>query len=268
MLPPDLIPPLIECAPADGLWHNEDVTIACIASDAESGLADPADASFNLTTSVPSGTETDNAATGSRVVCDANDNCATAGPVFGNKVDKKAPEINIVQPVSSTYTHSATLVLEYSVTDGGSGVAAVTATIDGSAILEGNDLQSGQAINLLTALPLGPHTFAVDASDNVDNASPTESVTFTIIATPQSIMNAIEQLKESGAINNRIARSLLVKLGNAQKMWNSDQCGPAENIYQAFINEVQAQSEKKIEVEAAEILIADAVYLIEHCTGQ
>ena len=74
------------------------MSIACTASDGGSGLADPADASFSLTTSVPAGSEDANASTGSREVCDQAGNCTTAGPIIGNKIDKKAPAISIVRP--------------------------------------------------------------------------------------------------------------------------------------------------------------------------
>ncbi|HVM15967.1 MAG TPA: hypothetical protein VM290_00095, partial [Gaiellaceae bacterium] len=84
--PQDTDAPEISCdAPPTG-WQAADVAIACAASDAGSGLADAADASFTLTTSVPAGDETAGAATGSREVCDAAGNCATAGPFAGLKV--------------------------------------------------------------------------------------------------------------------------------------------------------------------------------------
>jgi hypothetical protein len=66
-------------------------TIACTASDTESGLANPADASFALTTAVAAGEETADALTDSRQICDVAGNCATAGPIGGNKIDLKAP---------------------------------------------------------------------------------------------------------------------------------------------------------------------------------
>src|SRR5439155_18739517 len=58
--------PTVLCGSTDGLWHASDVSIACNASDGGSGLANAAAASFNLSTSVPNGTETANAATTSR----------------------------------------------------------------------------------------------------------------------------------------------------------------------------------------------------------
>ena len=64
----------------------------------------PADASFVLTTSVANGVETANASTDSRVVCDVAGNCATAGPIAGNKIDRKAPVITLVTPADgATY---------------------------------------------------------------------------------------------------------------------------------------------------------------------
>jgi len=64
---------------------------------------------------------------------------------------------------------------------------------------------------------------------------------------------------------SRSVNSLLAKLSNAAKKFNSGDCMTAKNIYQAFINEVQAQTGKGISEAAAAILIADAEYLIANC---
>ena len=87
--------PAITCGAADGAWHAANVSIACTAVDAGSGLADAADAAFTLSTSVPAGTENGNASTGTRQVCDAAGNCATGGAIAGNKVDRKAPALSL-----------------------------------------------------------------------------------------------------------------------------------------------------------------------------
>ena len=262
---PDTEPPVITCDAADGVWHPSDVVIHCTAADAGSGLANSADSAFDLSTSVPAGTETANALTSTREVCDAVGNCATAGPIGGNKVDKKAPEIVIVQPAPTEYTHSGSLVLDYSVTDGGSGVATMTPTMNGDTMLAGAGLPSGRAVLLLTGLPLGDHTFAVNADDHVGNVSPTESVTFSIVVTPESLIEAITIFEGLGDIQSTLVQSLLAKLGNAAEKFNSGECIPAQNLYRAFINEVQAQTGKAITAFAAEILIADAEYLIANC---
>jgi len=42
-------------------------------------------------------------------------------------------------------------------------------------------------------------------------------------------------------------------------------CGTAANNYRAFINELQAQLGKGVNADAANLMIADAQYLIAHC---
>jgi beta-glucosidase/6-phospho-beta-glucosidase/beta-galactosidase len=261
----DTAPPTIQCGSADGGWHAVDVSIPCTASDLGSGLANPADASFALWTNVPAGTETAHAQTGTRKVCDRVGNCAVAGPVNGNMIDKKAPAIAIVQPAATDYVHSAILTLDYAVTDGGSGVNQVTPTLDGNAMLAGHWLQSGQAVKLLTELSLGPHTFAIAAGDNVGNRS-TRSVTFTVIATPESIKQDVADFLAAGAIRNRgLARSLLAKLDAAAAARARHNCSAATNIYSALINQLNALSGHGVDPAAATIMMADAQYLIVHC---
>jgi hypothetical protein len=261
----DNVPPQITCATADGQWHATDVSIPCTAVDPLSGLANPADASFNLSTSVPSGTETASALTGSRLVCDVAGNCAIAGPIGGNMVDKKPPVITITTPTATSYPHSTTITLNYGATDGGSGVQSVTATLDGSPTLAGHGLQSGQSINLLTELSLGQHTFVVQAVDNVGNTS-SQSVTFSVVVTPDSIEGDVRQFLASGAITSKdIANALLSELEAAKAARQRKQCGTAANDYQAFINDVLAQTGITINSTASKIMVADARYLIAHC---
>ena len=191
---------------------------------------------------------------------------ASANATTSVYLDTTAPVITITQPAAADYTHSQTLTLNYTVDDGaGSGVKSFTATLDGSPTLNGHGLQSGQVINLLTELSLGPHTFTIDAVDNVGNRS-SRSVTFNIIVTPQSIVDDIDQFVASGDITKHgIAQSLLAKLDAAADARSRGNCKAAGNIYTAFIHEVSAQTGKAITAEAAAIMIADAQYLIAHC---
>ena len=166
-LPEDATPPQVSCAAADGAWHNTDVTIACTASDLGSGLANAADASFHLTTNVPAGTETANAATNSRQVCDVVGNCSTAAPITGNKVDKKAPTIAIASPMAgATYGLNAKVGASYACSDGGSGMTSCTGPV-----------ANGSLVN---TSPRGTKTFAVTAIDTVGNSS-TVSVTYSVV---------------------------------------------------------------------------------------
>jgi hypothetical protein len=158
--------PVLECASPDTAWHPEDVSIACTARDDGSGLANPADAAFSLTTHVPAGEETTSAETDSREVCDAAGNCAAAGPVGGIRVDKKAPAIAVTSPAASAaYPLGAAVMAGYSCADGGSGVATCAGPV-----------ASGAAIDTQSA---GTKTFTVHATDGAGNASAT-SVTYQV----------------------------------------------------------------------------------------
>jgi hypothetical protein len=151
--------PEVACGSADTAWHADDVSILCWAVDFGSG---PLFASEYVSTSVPSGTEDANASTGTHEFCDDVANCATAGPVVGNKVDKKGPSIDIVTPGDgSSHVLNQTVSSDFSCSDGGSGLASCTgpATVDTSSV--------------------GSHGFTVDATDDVGNAS-TETHSYTV----------------------------------------------------------------------------------------
>jgi probable HAF family extracellular repeat protein len=156
--PNDSTPPTVECADPDGTWHATDVSIDCTASDSGSGLADPGDASFSLSTDVAPETENSDAPTGTRKICDVAGNCADAGPIRGNKVDKQAPDITISTPADSDkYSFGQAVAADYACADGGSDVASCVGTV-----LSGNSIDTSS---------LGTKAFKVDATDNVGNQS-------------------------------------------------------------------------------------------------
>jgi hypothetical protein len=183
-------------------------------------------------------------------------------------LDNTPPVITVTQPAAGfAYPHSSTLTLNYNVTDGsGSGVKSVT-----PAVLAGPGsvptLTSGQAINLLTQLPLGSYTFTFGgATDNLGNVRPATTVPFTIIATANSIKADVTQFVGSGAISNaNWSTSLSDKLNQAAAFRSAGDCSDAASVYNAFINEVSAQSGKFVKATAAGIMTSDAQYLIAHC---
>lgn len=162
----DNTPPVTQCAPPDGVWHADNVTINCIASDALSGVVG-ATQNFEPTT-VPAGVETANALTTPHAFCDQPGNCTTAGPIGGNKIDRKAPSIAISIPsLGPSYVINQVVASSFTCADGGSGVA----TCDGPA-------------NVDTA-STGLKTFSVNATDAVLNASAASepySVTYNVCA--------------------------------------------------------------------------------------
>ncbi len=162
----DTSAPGIICGAADGLWHAADVSISCVANDGLSGLANPADASFSLSTAVPAGMETATAATGSRTICDVAGNCANAGPIGGNMIDKKPPSITVAAPAGNTYLLNQAVPSSYSCMDGGSGVATCTGTV-----ANGTNFDTASA---------GAKTFTINSTDKVGNAAPPQTVNYTV----------------------------------------------------------------------------------------
>ena len=164
----DVTAPQVLCAASNDTWRNTDAVIACAASDGESGLASADDASFTLTTSVPSGTETQSASTNSRRVCNTVGECSTAGPLFGNKVDKKPPTISIVSPAANaTYQFNSNVGASYDCFDGGSGVASCQGPIPIASPIDTSST--------------GTKTFTVSASDAVGNPS-TLTASYNVVA--------------------------------------------------------------------------------------
>jgi hypothetical protein len=156
---------VITCEAPDGAWHADNVALACTASDSGSGLANPADASFVLTTSVANGVESANVSTASRVVCDVAGNCATAGPIAGNKIDRKAPVISLITPADgATYKFDKVTNAQYTCADAGAGITACAGTVP-----------NGKPIDTWTK---GVKTFVVTATDGAGNTS-SRTVTYT-----------------------------------------------------------------------------------------
>lgn len=117
----DTVAPTIVCGSPDDAWHPDDVSIACTAQDAGTGLLNPGDAGFSLATNVVADSETANAFTNSRSVCDRAGNCRTAGPLGPISVDKKAPDV-ACQPATFVLGEANAMVYA-GISDSGSGAA-------------------------------------------------------------------------------------------------------------------------------------------------
>jgi hypothetical protein len=158
----DATAPSIVCDADSGAWHAENVSIACSASDAESGLADPGEAQFALTTTVPDGEETDSAETDARQVCDNAGNCATAGPIAGIRVDRAAPRFRFEQSPNGQHGWFVTLPGGASAVAEDVTITSLSCTLDGEA--------SGQ-------VPLaGPGSLRLDFTTNREGRHPIECV--------------------------------------------------------------------------------------------
>jgi len=155
--------PNVDCEDAGDFWHKKDVSIACKASDNISGLRNPTNADFLLSTagteeSIGDGEEGENVSTSSRNVCDKAGNCIKAGPIGGLKIDKKAPVVKITQPsASATYKVGKSIDADYYCADGGSGVDACKGSVG-----------KGSAIDVAS---IGRKAFEVDAKDKAGNTT-------------------------------------------------------------------------------------------------
>ncbi len=219
-------------------WNNTNVTVAWNWADNPGGAG--IDAANCASSSISSGE-------GSLTV---NATCKDLAGNSGSgslavKVDKTAPTVAITSPAVGSYSASGQLELDWSATDGLSGVAAVSAKLDGT------NASKGQVVDLFF-LPLGQHTLLVNAMDNAGNQG-SSSVTFTVAATAGSMAEAIDRLLATGEIDNGgIANSLKAKLGKNANQMN------------AFLNELDAQRGKHVSEQAYGILHAQAVYVIAH----
>ena len=149
------------------------------------------------------------------------------------------------------------LTLDFSAVDEGSGVKSLEAKLDGEVVTD------GQVIDLYT-LALGDHIFEVKAVDNLDSES-SASVTFSITANKDSLIASLRRFYSEGAIDSKgVLNSLIMTI---QQQQTNDKKGTPKsfaNQLRALINELQAQSGIHITTEAADLLIADAQWAIEH----
>jgi hypothetical protein len=113
--------PSVSCDQAPTGWHSSNVFVRCTAEDGGSGLADSADEVFYLSTDLEPGVETNSASTNSRQVCDGVDHCATAGPISGVKVDRRAPDVSC--DAADGAWHGSDVSIICTAEDGGSGLA-------------------------------------------------------------------------------------------------------------------------------------------------
>jgi hypothetical protein len=184
----DTTPPTVVCAAADDQWHAANVSLSCTAGDKAAGLADASDANFSLSTTVADGTEDPSASTGTREVCDRSGNCATAGPIAGNKIDRKAPSITITTPADGALVKTdTTLNADYACEDGGSGVGSCA-----------GDVPVGSAVDTSS----GSHSFTVTASDAAGTVA-TKTVTYATDADGDSVRDTTDNCPEDANADQR-----------------------------------------------------------------
>jgi hypothetical protein len=147
--------------------------------------------------------------------------------------DATKPLVSLVGN-AGTYTVDQTVNITCSINDVMSGVA--TQSCDGA---------NGAAY----ALGLGAHAVSASATDRAGN---TQSVSgsFVVTATTGSICALVQRwVSQAG-----IANSMCVKLSNAQAAFDRGNRNAGDNVLDAFINEVGAQTGKAVAADKAAIL--------------
>ena len=120
-----------------------------------------------------------------------------------------------------------------------------------------------QAVDLRTGA-LSTSTAALPSTDYIGSLA-FESPPITI--TPQSIEADTRAAIASGAISNAgVGTALMSELTQAEAALARGQCVTASNLYQAFVNNVSAQSGKSIAASTASQLIGEAQYLMTSCS--
>jgi hypothetical protein len=91
-------------------------------------------------------------------------------------------------------------------------------------------------------------------------------VQFTVVATPDSLIEAVRRFAAADAITDPgLADALLGQAQVAARAHAAESCRRAANLYGVFIRLTQRHSGRKVDPGAAAILVDDAEYLIAHC---
>ena len=169
-------------------------------------------------------------------------------------IDSIAPVLAISSPAATEYAHTASVQLSFTATDALSGLAGAAATLDGVTAA------NGQTIQLLT-LALGTHIVEVSASDRAGNTSST-GIGFTVVATIDTLIGAVNSFVSAGQIDASVGRNLLVKLQDAKQALSRSSVNAARGKLSDFKSQVSAKSGQGITPSAAQLLIADADYVL------
>jgi len=187
---------------------------------------------------------------------DAAGNSATATTRV-TVVDTVPPTLAIASPQARAYLHSDVVTMSFSATDAGSGLAAgmPTAALDGVAVA------NRQNISMLT-LTLGTHSFVLTGADVAGN-SRSQNITFTVVATIDSTIASVNMFAGQRKIDDsNTVKTLLAKLNDAKQAAQKGNRTAAINKLLEFIDLVRAQSGRHIAPDVAQILVADAQYVI------
>jgi hypothetical protein len=174
-------------------------------------------------------------------------------------LDTTPPAITITSPAAgAVFDTDDVSSIQYGVDDGplGSGVASHSVTFDGA------PATNGQVLDMFFLDP-GVHAIAVTAADNLGNAG-SQTRTFEVHATSESLSNNLDRAWRLGLIDKEgIYNSLKAKVEAALRAHERGQHHVEHNVLGAFVNELEAQRGKAVDLATANRFIAYAQDLIE-----
>lgn len=220
---PPTITPTVTGTLGDNDWYTSDITVSWTVTDDES---DVTVLSGCLTEVVDSDTG------GVTFSCSASSEGGNADPSVTVKRDATDPTVTYTGNAGS-YDISDEVAITCSASDATSGVATTTC---------------GDITGPAYAFDLGSNTFSAIATDNAGNVG-SGSTTFEVTAS----VEGLGALVEAFVSNAGVANSLRAKLRAAARAKNVNARNGALN---AFINQVNAQSGKKVNAADADLLIA------------
>jgi hypothetical protein len=186
---------------------------------------------------------------------DLADNQETPGASAAIRLDSAAPHVTVASPAARDYVHTDLLTVVVTATDATSGIAGTpTATLDGAPV-------SASTIKLLD-MPLGEHRFIATASDTAGHTTQVP-VSFRVIATIDSLIQALRIFEASGRIQGGAYRGLMAKLTDAKDAYARGNLEGARAKLRDFISQCTTSSGSSISTAAADVLIVDARWVLE-----
>ena len=142
----------------------------------------------------------------------------TVSPAIEGRIafmtDAEGPAITINAPIEKIYNPLDTLTIDFTVTDAGSGVKAISAGLDGTAVANGDVID-------LTTLAQGEHTFTVQAVDKAGNEA-SKAVTFNYDSMAPDITINAPEAKAYGAADTLTIDFAVEDLVSGVKSFEAD----------------------------------------------
>lgn len=245
--PPTLSGVPVPAANAYG-WNNTKVLIWFSCSDFQSGIA-------YMTPDTLLGKQ----GVGQTVTGVCIDNAGNRTPltVSNVNIDKTPPSVTIVSPQTTIIAHDQAITLAWQAGDDLSGLLDQTATLDGSAVT------NGQSIDLLT-LSLGTHTLTVQAGDRAGNNT-FKYRAFKIISTFDSLRAIVARLRGEGHIRSQdTADRIVAQLNLAEAALNRGDTAGAITILNGLMDRINGQLGNQIDETAYWILRGDIKGLLKN----